>query len=110
MACSIRAVISSVCVGKRADVWILAEKIIEPGEPYRREWPIDGTTGYDYLNQAGGLFVDSSNEEALTKIYSDFTGETADYAAVCREKKHMVDEGFARQRCESADQSAHRDL
>ncbi len=73
-----------------ADVWILAEKIIEPGEHYRREWPIDGTTGYDYLNQAGGLFVDSSNAEALTKIYTDFTGETSDYAALCREKKHMV--------------------
>jgi (1->4)-alpha-D-glucan 1-alpha-D-glucosylmutase len=76
--------------GEASDVWILAEKIIEPGESYRREWPIDGTTGYDYLNQAGGLFVDSSNEEALTKIYSDFTGETADYAAVFREKKHTV--------------------
>jgi (1->4)-alpha-D-glucan 1-alpha-D-glucosylmutase len=76
--------------GEATDVWILAEKIIEPGESYRSEWPIDGTTGYDYLNQAGGLFVDSSNAKALTKIYADFTGETADYAALCREKKHMV--------------------
>ncbi len=39
------------------DVWILGEKILEPGEKLRSEWPIDGTTGYDYLNQAGGLLV-----------------------------------------------------
>ena len=73
-----------------ADVWIVGEKIFEPGEPYRSEWPIDGTTGYDYLNEAGGLFVDSSNAGALTKIYADFTGENIDYSALCREKKHLV--------------------
>ncbi len=72
------------------DVWILGEKILEPGERLRSEWPIDGTTGYDYLNQAGGLFVDGTNEEAFTNIYADFTGEPTDYAAVCRDKKHRV--------------------
>ena len=38
-------------------VWIGAEKILEPGESLRTEWPIDGTTGYDFLNESGGLFV-----------------------------------------------------
>ncbi len=42
------------------EVWIVGEKILEPGEKLRPEWPIDGTTGYEYLNQAGGLFVDVS--------------------------------------------------
>src|ERR1700761_453002 len=37
------------------DVWILAEKILEPGETFRSDWPIDGTTGYDFLNEVGGL-------------------------------------------------------
>ncbi len=73
-----------------ADVWILGEKILEPGESLRPEWPIDGTTGYDYLNQAGGLFVNTENAEQFTDIYADFTGEPTDYAAVCRDKKHRV--------------------
>src|SRR5579884_1503927 len=73
-----------------ADVWIIGEKILEPGERFRSEWPIDGTTGYDYLNQAAGLFVDSSNEEEFTRIYAEFTGEPTDYAAICRDKKHLV--------------------
>ena len=72
------------------EVWIVAEKILEPGESFRSEWPIDGTTGYEYLNQAAGLFVDGENEEEFTNIYSDLTGEPVDYAAVCRDKKHRV--------------------
>ena len=72
------------------DVWILGEKILEPGEQLRQDWALNGTTGYDYLNEAGGLFVDSSNEAAFNRIYHDFTGESTDYAEVCREKKHLV--------------------
>ncbi|MBV8832365.1 MAG: malto-oligosyltrehalose synthase [Acidobacteriaceae bacterium] len=72
------------------DVWILGEKILEPGEKLRRDWPIDGTTGYDYLNQAGGLFVDSRNEAAITKIYHEFTGESTNYPAIVRDRKHRV--------------------
>jgi (1->4)-alpha-D-glucan 1-alpha-D-glucosylmutase len=72
------------------DVWILGEKILEPGERLRPDWPIHGTTGYDYLNQASGLFVDSANEKPLSEFYSDFTGESTDYDAVSRDKKHRV--------------------
>ncbi len=72
------------------DVWILGEKILEPGEKLRPEWPIDGTTGYDYLNQAGGLLVNSANEQEFNRIYTEFTGETTDYPAMCRDKKHRV--------------------
>ncbi|MFL6351104.1 MAG: malto-oligosyltrehalose synthase [Bryobacteraceae bacterium] len=72
------------------DVWIIAEKILEPGESLPRAWPVDGTTGYDYLNQSGGLFVNIANVEELTEIYSSFTGEPTDYCAICRDKKHRV--------------------
>ncbi len=70
--------------------WIIAEKILERGEPLPRSWPIDGTTGYDFLNQAGGLFVHSENAGQFTGIYSRFTNEPTDYIAVCRDKKHRV--------------------
>lgn len=72
------------------DVWILAEKILEPGERFRADWPIDGTTGYDFVNVVASLFVDSRNEEEFTSIYAEFTGEPTSYAAVCRDKKHRV--------------------
>jgi (1->4)-alpha-D-glucan 1-alpha-D-glucosylmutase len=70
--------------------WLVAEKILEPGERLRAEWPIDGTTGYDFLNRAGGLFVDARGEEPLTRLYAEFTGEDVDYAGIVRDKKRQV--------------------
>ncbi len=49
--------------------WIIAEKILQLGESLPQTWPVDGTTGYDFLNVAGRLFVDSSAEAALTATY-----------------------------------------
>ena len=72
------------------NVWIVGEKILEPGEQLPTDWNINGTTGYDFLNEVGGLFIDSSNEEEVSRIYRDFTGESTNYAEVCRDKKHMV--------------------
>ena len=41
----------------RKDLWIVAEKILEPGEKLPEDWAVSGTTGYDFLNEVGGLFV-----------------------------------------------------
>ena len=42
--------------GRRAAaIWI--EKILHPGEPLR-DWPVDGTVGYEFLNDAQAAFVD----------------------------------------------------
>ncbi len=71
-------------------VWIIGEKILEPGEHLPGDWPINGTTGYDFLNEVGGLFVDPSNEREFSRIYHQFTGDTTDYFEVCHEKKHLV--------------------
>jgi (1->4)-alpha-D-glucan 1-alpha-D-glucosylmutase len=70
--------------------WVVAEKILEPGERLPETWPIAGTTGYDFLNRVGGLFVDPRGEEPLTRFYADFTGEKSDYAALVRDKKLQV--------------------
>ena len=46
-------------------VWV--EKILEPGERLRPEWPVEGTTGYEFLNDVTALFVDPAAEEPLTR-------------------------------------------
>ncbi len=51
------------------DAWVLAEKVLGRGEQLRRDWEIDGTTGYDFLNVAGRLFVEPSAEPLLTATY-----------------------------------------
>jgi (1->4)-alpha-D-glucan 1-alpha-D-glucosylmutase len=70
--------------------WVVVEKILEPGERLPRSWPVAGTTGYDFANRAGGLFVDPAGEEPLSDAYTAFTGETVDYDEVVYEKKHLV--------------------
>ncbi len=72
------------------DAWLLAEKILEPREHLRESWPVDGTTGYDFANQVGGLFVDPAGEGPLTQFYRHFTGQTEDFETLVYRKKQQV--------------------
>jgi (1->4)-alpha-D-glucan 1-alpha-D-glucosylmutase len=69
---------------------IVVEKILGPGEPLDPSWPVDGTTGYDFLNNVCGLFIDPQGEKPLSDFYTEFTGDATDYPALVRAKKHMV--------------------
>ena len=69
---------------------MVVEKILEPGERLPESWPVAGTTGYDFTNRVGGLFVDPAGEEPLSEAYTSFTGESIDYDEVVYEKKHLV--------------------
>lgn len=65
--------------------WV--EKILEPGERLRSEWPVEGTTGYEFLNDVTALFVDPAGEEPLTRLYEELTGERRPFAEVAAEAK-----------------------
>src|SRR3954449_6863630 len=65
-------------------VWV--EKILEPGEQLR-DWPVEGTTGYEFLNDVMQLFVDPRAEEQLTRLYQERTGETRDFHTIAHEAK-----------------------
>jgi len=69
------------------DAWIVAEKILQPGEALPDSWDIAGTTGYEFLNLCGGLFIDQRGEAPLNELYREFTGEPLDFQAIAREKK-----------------------
>ena len=62
-------------------VWV--EKILDPGEELRA-WPVEGTVGYEFLNDAAALFVDPAGEERLTALWDDVASDSrafADHAA-----------------------------
>jgi (1->4)-alpha-D-glucan 1-alpha-D-glucosylmutase len=69
------------------DAWIVAEKILEPGEFLRESWPIDGTSGYDFLNVALGVLVSPDGMRELTSVYEEFTSEPVDFRAIAHDKK-----------------------
>ena len=56
--------------------WIGVEKILETGERLPSTWPVAGTTGYDFLNLVGGLFIDPGTEREFTALYESFTGSS----------------------------------
>jgi (1->4)-alpha-D-glucan 1-alpha-D-glucosylmutase len=72
------------------DAWIVAEKILEPGEFLREGWPIEGTSGYDFLNVALGVLVSPKGMKDLNGIYEEFTSEPTDFRAIAHEKKINV--------------------
>ena len=72
------------------EAWIVVEKILARDEPLRDSWPIEGTTGYDFLARAGALLVDPAGERPLTDLYAELTGESADWPAMVREKKLFI--------------------
>jgi (1->4)-alpha-D-glucan 1-alpha-D-glucosylmutase len=69
-------------------IWV--EKILEPGERLRPDWPVEGTTGYEFANDVTALFVDPAGEEPLTALYTELTGERRSFAEVAQEAKLEV--------------------
>jgi (1->4)-alpha-D-glucan 1-alpha-D-glucosylmutase len=70
--------------------WIGVEKVLIPGERLPEAWPADSTTGYDFLELMGGLFVDPEGEKPLTELYVELTGEEENFAEVERSSKAQV--------------------
>lgn len=70
--------------------WIVVEKILELDEALPSDWPVAGTTGYDFLNHVSGLFVDPDGEAPLTSLYEAFTGESSAYDEMVYQKKHAI--------------------
>ena len=76
--------------------WIVAEKILEPGEDLAHDWPIAGTTGYDFLNRVLRLYIDPSAEATMTALYEEFSATSETYGdAVYAAKKQILREILA---------------
>jgi (1->4)-alpha-D-glucan 1-alpha-D-glucosylmutase len=48
---------------------IFVEKIISPGEHLRREWPVEGTTGYEVLNDIEAVFIHNAGALSIEQTY-----------------------------------------
>jgi (1->4)-alpha-D-glucan 1-alpha-D-glucosylmutase len=65
-------------------VWV--EKILEAEEELR-DWPVEGTVGYEFLNDAAALFVDPAGERVLTELHAELTGERRPFHEIADEAK-----------------------
>ena len=70
--------------------YIVAEKILSHGELMRPDWPAHGTTGYGFLNQLNGVFVEKDNEAGMRQLYERFTGGAPNFADLIYECKKLI--------------------
>jgi len=76
--------------GAAPPFYVVAEKVLGEEEPLPPDWPVFGTTGYDFLNVVNGVFVSAPGARALHGIYSRFIGEKTAFDDVVYGKKKLI--------------------
>jgi len=71
-------------------LYVLGEKILALDETLPEAWPIDGTSGYEFLNMTNGLFINAESAGAFDAIYRQWTGCHASCADLVYEKKKLI--------------------
>ncbi len=73
--------------GGARHVWV--EKILSHPEPPEqlRDWPVDGTVGYEFLNDVAALFVDSNARAPLTALWEEVSGDARPFDEYAAEAK-----------------------
>ena len=70
--------------GGARHVWV--EKILDPGEGLR-DWPVEGTVGYEFLNDVAALFVDPAGESVLGSLWEEVCGSAESFGEVAQAAK-----------------------
>jgi len=74
----------------RRPLYVVVEKILMTGEPLPEDWPIHGTTGYQFLNVVNGLFVDARNVDPFTRTYERWAQEHRAFSETVYDNKFMI--------------------
>ncbi len=77
-------------------VYVVAEKILSGDEHLPGDWPVHGPTGYDFLNQVNGLFVDAGAEAAMDDVYAGFVSAEASTANAPPDFHRLLTDGKKR--------------
>ncbi|MFO7760170.1 MAG: malto-oligosyltrehalose synthase [Desulfobia sp.] len=77
----------------RRPLYIVAEKILVGDEVLPGNWPVHGTTGYDFAALCTGLFVDPAGAQRFTGIYEGFLGRSMDFREILARSKKQIMRG-----------------
>jgi len=72
------------------DCYITVEKILGEGEHLPEDWPISGTTGYEFIASLANALVDDEKLTALRKAYEESRGRTLDITAELSSAKLLM--------------------
>ena len=71
-------------------LYVVAEKILSASEPLPSRWAVHGTTGYNYLNDLNGLFVNSTQTRRMRRAYAKLTGRLEPFDDVAYTSKRLI--------------------
>ncbi len=71
-------------------LYVVAEKILSGAERLPARWAVHGTTGYNYLNDLNGLFVDASKARRTLRVYAKLTGDDRPFDDVLYAAKRLI--------------------
>lgn len=78
--------------------WLLVEKILADGEALPSDWPVDGTTGYDFMDEVGALLHDPAGADPMAGSWAALSGRRADFETEERiARREMLDRSFTAQ-------------
>lgn len=72
------------------NLYIIVEKILESSEKLPRQWPVEGTSGYEFLAQVNHLFTQKEGEEEFTRVYDTISPKTPEYEHLIYQKKIFI--------------------
>ncbi|CAD5940047.1 Maltooligosyl trehalose synthase [Planktothrix tepida] len=75
---------------KVGNVYLTVEKILDVEEELPSNWPIEGTSGYEFLIYLNSLFCQRQNEDRFSQIYRDVTGLSASFKQLLIDKKRLI--------------------
>jgi (1->4)-alpha-D-glucan 1-alpha-D-glucosylmutase len=72
-----------------ARLYVVVEKILGHDE-WLPPWPVEGTTGYDFLIRLNGLFVDGRNERGVNDAFTGFTRLRTSFRELAYRSKQLI--------------------
>nr|WKN36194.1 malto-oligosyltrehalose synthase [Tunicatimonas sp. TK19036] len=72
------------------DTYIVVEKILEGQEQLPDVWPIQGSSGYEFLVQINRLFSSTVADEPLTTVYDEWMSDAHTYENLVYQNKMFI--------------------
>jgi (1->4)-alpha-D-glucan 1-alpha-D-glucosylmutase len=84
--------VAALSPGGPRPFYLVVEKILAHHERLRDDWPVAGTTGYEFANLVNGLFVDPAGQRRLDRTWRRFADGEADFERILlAAKKHVIE-------------------
>ena len=71
-------------------LYVVVEKILGAYETLREDWPVYGTSGYDFLNVLNGLFIAAEQRRTWSRLYREWAQDPRPFADVVYDAKYLI--------------------